>query len=123
MVCGRLQRDRGLWFATEPRWERTPCWSAKWARVAFITTMGFKDTIVIGRQARPKLYDWFQPAPQCLVPEKLRFGIAERTSAECEVIRGVDAEELDMLVSAIKNADVARRCGAFAVIFLCESEK
>ena len=78
----------------------------KGARVAFITTMGFEDTIAIGRQARPKLYDWFQPAPQCLVPEKLRFGIAERTSAECEVIRGVDAEELDMLVSAIKNADV-----------------
>jgi len=78
----------------------------KGARVAFITTKGFEDTIAIGRQARPKLYDWFQPAPQCLVSRKLRFGIAERTSAECEVIRGVDAGELDMLVSTIKSADV-----------------
>jgi N-methylhydantoinase A len=78
----------------------------KGARVAFVTTKGFEDTIAIGRQARPKLYDWFQPAPQCLVPEKLRFGITERTSAECEVIRGVDAAELDAMVSAIKNADV-----------------
>jgi N-methylhydantoinase A len=78
----------------------------KGARVAFVTTKGFEDTIAIGRQARPKLYDWFQPAPECLVREKLRFGITERTSAECEVIRGVDAAELNELVSKIKHADV-----------------
>ena len=29
------------------------------ARVAFITTDGFADTLEIGRQARPKLYDFF----------------------------------------------------------------
>src|SRR5579884_1931427 len=29
------------------------------ARVAFVTTTGFEDTIEIGRQARPKLYDFF----------------------------------------------------------------
>ncbi len=78
----------------------------KGARVAFVTTRGFEDTIAIGRQARPKLYDWFQPAPECLVPETLRFGIAERTSAECERIRAVDPEELNRLVSDIQAADV-----------------
>jgi N-methylhydantoinase A len=78
----------------------------KGARVAFVTTKGFEDTIAIGRQARPKLYDWFQPAPECLVPEGLRFGIKERTSAECEVIRGVDSTELDNLVCTIKNANI-----------------
>jgi N-methylhydantoinase A len=78
----------------------------KGARVAFVTTRGFEDTIAIGRQARPKLYDWFQPAPACLVQEGLRFGITERTSAECEVIRGVDARELEELVSNIRNANV-----------------
>ena len=30
----------------------------KGARIAFVTTAGFEDTIEIGRQARPKLYDW-----------------------------------------------------------------
>jgi N-methylhydantoinase A len=78
----------------------------KGARVAFVTTKGFEDTIAIGRQARPKLYDWFQSAPECLVLEGLRFGITERTSAECEVIRGVDVAELDSLVDRIKNAGV-----------------
>jgi N-methylhydantoinase A len=78
----------------------------KGARVAFVTTRGFEDTIAIGRQARPKLYDWFQPAPECLVPEQLRFGINERTSAEREVIREVDDVELAALVSAIREAKV-----------------
>jgi N-methylhydantoinase A len=78
----------------------------KGARVAFVTTKGFEDTISIGRQARPKLYDWFQPAPECLVQEDLRFGIAERTSAECEQIRGVDPDELKTLVSNIREAGV-----------------
>jgi N-methylhydantoinase A len=78
----------------------------KGARVAFVTTKGFEDTIAIGRQARPKLYDWFQPAPECLAPEELRFGIAERTSAEGRRIRGVDPEELKQLVSKIHDAGV-----------------
>jgi len=78
----------------------------KGARVAFITTRGFEDTIAIGRQARPKLYDWFQPAPECLVPAQLRFGIRERTSAEREIICSVDPAELEELVSKIRAADV-----------------
>ena len=85
----------------------------KGARVAFVTTKGFEDTIAIGRQARPKLYDWFQPAPECLVPDGLRFGIAERTSAEGEVVRGVDAAELDDLVSA-RSAQCKRGRGGGA---------
>jgi N-methylhydantoinase A len=78
----------------------------KGGRVAFVTTKGFEDTIAIGRQARPKLYDWFQPAPECLVTAGFRFGITERTSAEGEVVRSVDAAELGEMVRAIGAADV-----------------
>src|SRR4051794_26170925 len=44
----------------------------KGARVAFVTTAGFEDTIAIGRQARPKLYDWFFRKEAPLTPEHLR---------------------------------------------------
>jgi N-methylhydantoinase A len=79
----------------------------KGARVAFVTTHGFEDTIAIGRQARPKLYDWFQPAPACLVPGELRFGVEERTSAEGERLRVPDEDALKVLAEAIRsgNAD------------------
>ena len=33
----------------------------KGARTAFVTTAGFEDIIAIGRQTRPRLYDWFAP--------------------------------------------------------------
>src|SRR6266853_3963306 len=59
----------------------------KGARVAFITTAGFEDTIAIGRQTRSKLYDWFAPVPVCLVSSELRFGVPERVSAESKILR------------------------------------
>src|SRR5579863_343838 len=72
------------------------------ARVAFITTRGFDDTIAIGRQARPRLYDWFQPPPPCLVPAGLRFGIAERMTAEGECLVSIDPHDLASLIEKIQ---------------------
>lgn len=76
----------------------------KGGRVAFVTTRGFEDTIAIGRQARPKLYDWFQPAPPCLVPKELRFGVTERTLPDGSVLRLTDATELQELAARIMEA-------------------
>ena len=72
------------------------------ARVAFVTTAGFEDTIAIGRQTRSSLYDWFAPVPVCLVPRELRFGVPERVSAEGEILRSPTEEELATLVSAVR---------------------
>ncbi len=74
----------------------------KGARVAFVTTAGFEDTIAIGRQTRSKLYDWFVPLPVCLVPRPLRFGVPERVSAEGEILRAPTEEELDVLVNQVR---------------------
>ncbi len=79
----------------------------KGAKVAFVTTAGFEDTIAIGRQARQALYDWFMPPPPCLVPSALRFGVQERVSAEGAVLRAPTDHELDALREAIRRA--ARR--------------
>lgn len=78
----------------------------KGARVAFVTTNGFEDTIAIGRQARPKLYDWFQQSPECLVEESLRFGVRERTTAEQKILQEIDAHDLEELVERIKASHV-----------------
>lgn len=78
----------------------------KGARVAFVTTKGFEDTIAIGRQARPKLYDWFQEPPACLVPKQWRFGVAERVGCRGELLREIDVDELASLVKSIAASDV-----------------
>ncbi|MGB7137023.1 MAG: hydantoinase/oxoprolinase family protein, partial [Acidobacteriaceae bacterium] len=72
------------------------------ARVAFVTTAGFEDTIAIGRQTRAELYNWFAPIPECLIPEKLRFGVPERVSAEGAVLRAPSDAELGVLVEAVR---------------------
>jgi N-methylhydantoinase A len=74
----------------------------KGARVAFVTTAGFEDTIAIGRQTRSKLYDWLVPVPVCLVPRPLRFGVPERVSAEGEILHSPTEEELGVLVNQVR---------------------
>jgi N-methylhydantoinase A len=74
----------------------------KGARVAFVTTAGFEDTIAIGRQTRAKLYDWFAPIPAPLVPRELRFGVAERVTAEGEALREPTDADLAALVEAVR---------------------
>lgn len=81
----------------------------KGARVAFVTTDGFEDTIAIGRQARSRLYDWFAPAPACLVPPELRFGVPERVSAEGNILLSPTEEDL------IALRDEIRATGAEAI--------
>jgi N-methylhydantoinase A len=74
------------------------------ARVAFVTTAGFEDTIAIGRQTRRNLYDWFAPAPECLVPRQLRFGVPERVTAEGEILRTPTEEDLGMLLESVRGS-------------------
>src|SRR3954453_18953404 len=76
----------------------------KGARVAFVTTAGFEDSIEIGRQARPKLYDFFFERVAPLVASKLRFGVEERTSAEGKRLKEPDPAALSRLQQEVASA-------------------
>jgi N-methylhydantoinase A len=73
----------------------------KGAPTALVTTEGFQDAIEIGRQARPKLYDFFFERVEPLVPPDLRFGINERTAADGKILTAPSQEELQSLVEHI----------------------
>jgi len=73
----------------------------KGARVAFVTTAGFEDSIEIGRQHRSRLYDFFFEKDPALAPAELRFGVNERTSAEGAVLRQPDAAALESLAERV----------------------
>jgi N-methylhydantoinase A len=73
----------------------------KGARVAFITTQGFEDAIEIGRQARPKLYDFFFERIPPLVLAPMRFGVAERTRSDGSVEKAPQAQELESLAQRV----------------------
>src|SRR5271165_4848429 len=73
----------------------------KGARTALVTTSGFEDAIEIGRQARPKLYDFFFDRIQPLVPAELRFGIEERTASDGKILTKPSTADLESLVSRV----------------------
>ena len=66
----------------------------KGARVAFVTTAGFEDTIEIGRQNRPKLYDLLFERLAPLVERNMRFGVAERVAYTGEILQAPERSEL-----------------------------
>src|SRR5271169_4042136 len=74
----------------------------KGARTALVTTAGFEDATEIGRQARPKLYDFFFDRIEPLVPKDLRFGIEERTAADGEILTSPTSADLKSLVSQVR---------------------
>src|SRR5215471_2652281 len=86
----------------------------KGARTALITTAGFEDVIEIGRQARPRLYDFFFDRVPPLVARELRFGVSERTAADGKILESPSKEDLDALITAVKQADPE----ALAISFL-----
>src|SRR2546425_1385897 len=75
----------------------------KGARVGLVTTSGFEDAIEIGRQARPKLYDFFFDRVEPLIPAELRFGVEERTDRQGRILRAVAPAELQELLQRVRE--------------------
>jgi len=78
----------------------------KGARTALVTTEGFEDVIVIGRQTRRELYNIFVARPEPLVPDGLRFGVPERTIYDGSIERPLDRGQLERLVQDLRSKNV-----------------
>jgi N-methylhydantoinase A len=76
----------------------------KGARIALVTTRGFEDAIEIGRQARPKLYDFFFDRVEPLVSRDMRYGVDERIDSTGTVLRAPSSAELDGMVEVLEVA-------------------
>src|SRR4051794_11706191 len=100
-ICGLETPVRGIVLLHGTTVGTNTLLQRKGARVAFVTTAGFEDTIEIGRQARPKLYDFFFDRIEPLVPPELRFGVKERTTSDGEIL--IAPENLDSLAVKITS--------------------
>jgi N-methylhydantoinase A len=74
------------------------------ARTALVTTKGFEDVLAIGRQARPELYNLNAVKPPPLVPDKLRFGVRERVTANGLILVPLSETDVNELVQRVKRA-------------------
>ncbi|MCD6328207.1 hydantoinase/oxoprolinase family protein [bacterium] len=71
------------------------------ARTALVTTEGFEDLLEIGRQNRPKLYDFFARKPKPLAPREMVFGASERTLYTGDIEKALSEESLQKLKSEL----------------------
>jgi len=86
----------------------------KGAKMALITTKGFKDLLEIGRQKRPDLYDLQVDKKKPLVPRNLRYEIKERIDYQGKVVEELDFEEIMTLLHELKEKEIE----SIAVLFL-----
>lgn len=78
----------------------------KGARTALIGTAGFRDVLQIGRQDRPRLYDWRVRRPEPLVPRHLRFEVRERVLHTGEILVSLHPEDVQAVVEQLRQAEV-----------------
>lgn len=86
----------------------------KGARVALLTTAGFEDVLVIGRQTRRDLYDIFVTRPEPLVPDSMRIGLRGRILHDGAVEQALDRRQLRSLVDLLRR----RKAESVAVCLL-----
>lgn len=75
-------------------------------RVAFITTAGVEDLLLIGRQDRPELYTFDVRRPPPLVQRQDCFGVVERIGADGEVVTPLDETSLQAIVREISSRGI-----------------
>src|SRR5438552_2567866 len=92
--------EHGSTVATNALLER------KGARTALVTTEGFEDVIVIGRQTRRDLYDIFVTRPAPLISDDMRFGVRERTLYDGTIERSLDREHLETIIARLRSTKV-----------------
>ena len=78
------------------------------ARVAYVTTAGFRDLIEIGRTKRnmPALFNPTFVRPRPPVARPLRFEVDERIVADGSVLRPLDPADVQRLCDALRAAQV-----------------
>jgi N-methylhydantoinase A len=86
----------------------------KGGRVALLTTRGFRDVLIIGREKRYQLYDLFIDKPVPLVPRSRIREVTERVAFDGEVLVPLDEAGLRETVRALVREGVT----SIAICFL-----
>lgn len=85
----------------------------KGIETALITTEGFRDILHIGRQIRPKLYDFFERRPDPLVPRHLRFEVPERILYTGEIVKPLEEDVVRFIARQLLRWGIKVVCVCF----------
>ncbi len=100
LVDGPFDVVHGSTVATNALLER------RGARTALLTTLGFEDLLLIGRQARRQIYAIDVDRPPPLVDRALTFGVRERLAADGSVVEPLLPAEAARVAERVRAAGV-----------------
>ena len=75
----------------------------KGGRTALITTEGFRDILIIGRQKRYETYDLYMAKPAPLLQRRDIFEVSERTGFDGERVIPLDMGSVDAAIDRVKD--------------------
>lgn len=90
----------------------------KGARTALITTKGFQDILLIGRQDRPHLYEVFPEIPVPLVPREWCLDMTERVDCQGKIVTPLQEKELDSIMEALRRENIRSVAVSFLFSFV-----
>ena len=76
------------------------------AKVAMLTTKGFRDLLEIGRQMRPHMYSLQASNPPPLVSRDLVWEVDERIVADGSIFKPVDLSDLEGIAARVNKGDI-----------------
>ncbi len=75
------------------------------AKVALITTQGYRDVLFIARQNRPELYALHPTLPPPLIPREMCFAVEERLDYAGDVVVPLDLDSVQTVLDAVQRQD------------------
>lgn len=78
----------------------------KGAKVALITTKGFRDVLEIQRANRPDMYNLFYRKPRPFVPRRCRFEVRERLNHKGEVLEELNEGDVRDAIRSCKEEGI-----------------
>lgn len=96
-TCPTVDLVHGSTVATNALLER------KGAAVALITTAGFEDVLLIGRQTRPELYNFFVKPRQPLIQTGCVIGLKERLTADGSILEPLDESTFPDVATTLRS--------------------
>jgi N-methylhydantoinase A len=86
----------------------------KGAKVALITTKGFRDTYVIARGNRIDMYNLHFKKPSPLIDREHIYEVSERISSNGDVVKTLDLDDLDRVIKEVSKGEYT----SVAIVFL-----
>jgi len=90
----------------------------KGARTALVTTSGFRDILLIGRQDRPDLYEVFPSVPSPLVPREWCLEMPERVDFQGNIVTPLQKNAIESILESLRSNDIRSVAVSFLFSFV-----